>query len=262
VIKLGGSLITDKSISKGLDKRSLDGACSIVRSIIDLDFVPIIIHGAGSFGHILAKEWGIQNGADPEVIEGQRKAVREIRQDMRELSSFVIASLGGNGVRAEMLPPSYWANGTGPYFEGEVDEFARNREEMVPVTFGDVVDVQGATEFGILSGDDLMLRISKEVPEVTHSIFLMNGADGVLDKPPGKGGELVRVFGSDTEIEHEHESDVDVTGGIALKIDRAKEIAEMIGEVWIINGNEPARLLELLTDGNTIGTKIISGRGT
>lgn len=262
MIKLGGSLITDKSMPKGLDREALDGACSMVGSIIKLGFMPIIIHGAGSFGHIMAKKWGIQDGADSAIIDGQRDAVRQIRMDMRDLSTFVIGSLEKNGVRAEMLPPSDWATGTGPCFEGDVSGFIRDKEGVVPVAFGDVVEVRGLSEFGILSGDDLMLRISKEVPHVSHSIFLMSGADGVLDKPPDKGGKLIRILSSDSEIEHEHEADVDVTGGIALKIDRARGIAESVDEVWIINGNEPGRVLELLSDGSTTGTKIMGSRGT
>ena len=71
VIKLGGSLITDKSMPKGLDRDALDGACSMVGSIIKLGFMPIIIHGAGSFGHIMAKKWGIQDGAASAIIDEQ-----------------------------------------------------------------------------------------------------------------------------------------------------------------------------------------------
>ncbi len=262
VMKLGGSLITNKSSPKGLDMRAIEDTCSVVKSIIGDGFIPILIHGAGSFGHILAKKWSIQDGSIAEIVDNQREAVIQIRMDMRELSSVVISCLEKTGVRSEMLPPSDWAIGTGPSFEGDLVRFERSAGDIVPVTFGDVVDTQGSSEFGILSGDDLMLRISKEVSNVSHSIFLMGGVDGVLDKPPTEGGSLVRLWSPNTEIEHEHESEVDVTGGIALKIDRASEIAETVDEVWILNGDNPERIMELLRDGSTTGTKIVDSRGT
>ena len=70
---------------------------------------------------------------------------------------------------------------------------------------------------------------------------------------------MITHLGPNTKINRRHEVDIDVTGGIGLKIDRALEIAKIVGEVWIIDGREPDRVLELLTSGETIGTKILNG---
>ena len=59
-------------------------------------------------------------------------------------------------------------------------------------------------------------------------------------------------------METEHKSEQDVTGGIVLKAERASLIAEKVEEVWFINGNYPERLSDLLQNGTTIGTKIVS----
>jgi isopentenyl phosphate kinase len=38
--------------------------------------------------------------------------------------------------------------------------FERESDDVIPITFGDVVNTGDMEEFGILSGDDLMLRLS------------------------------------------------------------------------------------------------------
>ena len=49
----------------------------------------------------------------------------------------------------------------------------------VTVVYGDVVD-DDAKEFGILSGDDLMLRYSTEIAGVERAVFAIGGVDGIL----------------------------------------------------------------------------------
>ena len=104
-----------------------------------------------------------------------------------------------------------------------------------------------------------MLRLSTEL-QVTHSIFLIGDSEGVLTGPPDDiSSELITHLGPDTKIKGEHDAEIDVTGGIGLKIERSLEIAKVVDEVWIIDGREPGRVLELLTSGETTGTKILNG---
>ena len=64
-----------------------------------------------------------------------------------------------------------------------------------------------------------MLRLSTEL-EVTHSIFLIGDSEGVLTGPPDESdSELITHLGPNTKINGRHEADIDVTGGIGLKIE-------------------------------------------
>ena len=45
--------------------------------------------------------------------------------------------------------------------------------------------------FGILSGDDLVKRLSIEIDDVERLVFAIGGVDGVLENPPGDGKEIV-----------------------------------------------------------------------
>ena len=257
VIKLGGGLITDKGSMKKFDSESVQKVVESISLVVEIGVPVIIVHGAGSFGHLLAKEWSISDGLDQKIAEEQRMIVKKIRSDMRELNRLIVTRLAESGLEAEALPPSEWAIGTGPRFQGDIANFERVVEAPIPVTFGDVVNTNDRLEFGILSGDDLMLRLSREL-EVSHCIFLIGDAEGVLSGPPDQeGSKLIDKLETGVKIEGPHYSEIDVTGGIGLKIDRARKIASDVEEVWILDGRCPERIVELLRYGETRGTKIL-----
>jgi isopentenyl phosphate kinase len=258
-IKLGGGLISDKSSMKKFNPDAVERVVDAIFPISELGVSIILVHGAGSFGHLLAKKWKIAEGMKTEISKDQREAVEEIRSDMRELNELIIDKFAERGLACIGHPPSEWAIGTGTRFMGDISVFERAVGEPIPVTFGDVVETDDEREFGILSGDDLMFRLSTEL-DVTHSIFLIGDADGVMSSPPSEeGSELITHLRSELEMEGVHDADIDVTGGIRLKIDRALEISKEVDEVWIIDGRKPNRILELLTSGQTKGTKILHG---
>ena len=257
VIKLGGGLITDKGSMKKFDADSMKRVADSISSIVEMGVPVVIVHGAGSFGHLLAKKWSISDGVDLKIAKEQRMIVEEIRSDMRELNGMVIDRLSDSELESEGLPPSEWAIGTGSGFQGDITNFERVIDAPIPITFGDVVNTNDQLEFGILSGDDLMVRLSREL-EVSHSIFLIGDAEGVLSGPPNQeGSSLISRLGPEEEIEGPHYSEIDVTGGISLKIDRARRIASDVEDVWILDGRYPERVVELLVTGETRGTKIL-----
>ncbi|MBP12886.1 MAG: hypothetical protein CMA71_05050 [Euryarchaeota archaeon] len=258
VMKLGGGLITDKSSFKAPKKEIIDSICKEISKIISNGHTVILIHGAGSFGHLLAKEWSLAGGMNPEISEQQREAVIRVRSDMIELCGYVTNSLNLHGIKCEVFPPSDWAVGTGSNFNGDLAIFENVPKGTVPVSFGDVVIVGGEAEFGILSGDDLMARISLELSSVSHCVFLLGDVDGMMDMPPNvEGSKLIPIWRAGESVETAHNSEQDVTGGIELKAARASQISRGVNEVWFINGNHPERISQLIEEGTTIGTKIL-----
>ena len=257
VIKLGGNLITDKRKQKALDIGAIESVSDVIADLAKAGLSIVIVHGAGSFGHILARKWKIADGANPAIIDHQIRAVEQIRSDMLELNAVIVGCLSRNGVASRSMPPSDWAKNTGEGFHGDISPFERAPSDPLPITFGDVVD-SGQGDFGILSGDDLMLRLSTELSNVTHSIFLLGDAPGLMDRPPKQhGAELLDSWNAEIEIESEHNAEVDVTGGIRLKVDRAGEISKVVEHVWFLDGREPSRIVDLLQTGRTIGTRIL-----
>ena len=135
VIKLGGGLITDKSISKTINMSAIDKVCKVILEIQNEGYNIIIVHGAGSYGHILAKEMDIANGIDKNNRHGQRNAVKKIRKDMLELNSHVIESLENLNLNVEVHPPSKWAKGIGMNFKGDITIFEKKPKGVIPMCF-------------------------------------------------------------------------------------------------------------------------------
>jgi len=250
-------LITDKSAMKTVDHEIVSQLCQMISDLLAQGHTVTIVHGAGSFGHLKAKEWRIAKGADEEILTEQVLAVDSIRQDMRELNSILCESLNESNITTRSLPPSDWAQETGPQFIGDLSPIQQTPPEIVAVTFGDVVDCDPPKLFGILSGDDLMVRIGREIPTITHCIFLLGDTEGLLSGPPSDpNAELIQIWTPKQAIIGEHDSSQDVTGGIFLKLSSAAKIAEVVEHVWLLDGRCPERLQEILENGTTRGTRI------
>ena len=59
IIKLGGSVITDKTKENCYKKEIVD---NLVKEIKKANKKTIIVHGAGSFGHIIADKYNLNEG--------------------------------------------------------------------------------------------------------------------------------------------------------------------------------------------------------
>ena len=94
-----------------------------------------------------------------------------------------------------------------------------------------------------------------------HMIFAMTGAEGVMDLPPtDPNSQLIPQWHPNIEpmpILH-HNQEIDVTGGIRLKLEACTQIAKYIDNTWILNGHWPKRILEAVMEAKTIGTRIFN----
>ena len=250
VIKWGGGLITHKDKLCTVNQTVIDALADVCKNSTNR---LVIVHGAGSFGHMKAKKFRLAEGR----VEGlsQDGAVAEVRNDMLELNQKVVSSLESRGLDAKSFPPHLWAKGTGPNFSGELP-----LHDGITVVYGDVVDDE-SNDFGILSGDDLMLRYATEIPDVERAIFAIGGVDGILRVPPSKAGpnDLIEEWNPSMEFEGEHASEIDVTGGIGLKATRGSMIASRGVDVILVNGEIPQRVADAIEGLPVVGTRIVPG---
>tara|TARA_B100001250_G_scaffold210174_1_gene180397 strand:+ start:3305 stop:4087 length:783 start_codon:yes stop_codon:yes gene_type:complete len=235
IIKFGGSLITDKSSdTPKINNRNLESISNILnQSKYDL----IIVHGAGSFGHPIAKKFNIAKGLNDDVA--QKNAIKETRKQVRELNQIFCDSLHKVGIKTETIVPSSLMTTNGPK---EIVNFPYSifskalSENKIPVTFGDVTDdkLQGIS---ILSGDILMMKLA-EFYKPSYSVFIMD-YPGVFDgKPDNPDSKIIPVVNQETiEIlkkQKENKNIADVTGGLIGKIECAIEMSKY-GDTWITN---------------------------
>jgi isopentenyl phosphate kinase len=223
LVKIGGSSITDKACKETLNEEALNWFVeAIARSISPYFCVQdagetdetaqafIIVHGAGSFGHFTAKQFGLQGQSEPPP---ESPAVRSshrmhglaaTRLSVQKLNQIVVEKLIHRGVNAVGISPCFaiphlQAHGGGRH-EGEDAQVIHSLQTIifdtlaagiVPVLHGDA-GLYG-NDAGILSGDTLVRMISSRIKSsqdstatqlvVDRAIFITD-VDGVYTKDP------------------------------------------------------------------------------
>lgn len=218
VLKLGGSVVTEKDTPETLDGDAIDRAAEAIaaagvangeRSEL------VVVHGGGSFGHHHASRHGVS------TTSGSRdaSALTEIHRAMGDLNEAVVDGLQSRGVDALPVRPLSVAYRTGSLVlpTGGVD--AMLSEGFVPVLHGDVVVDAGAGGT-VLSGDEIVGHLAESLD--ADRIGLCSTVPGVLDD----GGAVVPEITSYDEVSDalgESEA-TDVTGGMARKVERLLEL--------------------------------------
>jgi isopentenyl phosphate kinase len=256
LIKLGGSVITDKSRYRTFNQESTD---RLAREIASSGRQVILVHGAGSFGHLLAHEHQLQRGY---LNDSQRLGLVKVQQDVRDLNREVMFSLDRAGITATSIPPGACAVMEGGRLKKMgVDIFHRYLElGITPVTFGDVVlDTQ--RKFGICSGDQLMLLLAREFHP--NLIVFCADVDGIFTADPNldKNASLIEQVDSSTLESLPRTSRVtDVTGSIYGKLESMLSLAQMGKSTMVINGLIPGRLASALRGEKVKGSMVVGGR--
>jgi len=235
IVKFGGSLITDKS--SDTPKININNLESIRNILNQSKYDLIIVHGAGSFGHPIAKKFNIAKGLNDDIA--QKNAIKETREQVRELNRIFCNSLHKVGMKTKKIVPSSSMTTNGPK---EIVDFPYHifnkalSENKIPVTFGDVTDdkLQGIS---ILSGDILMMKLA-EYYKPSYSIFVMD-YPGVFDgNPDNPNSEIIPIVNQETiEIlkkQKDNGNIADVTGGLIGKIECGIEMAKY-SDTWITN---------------------------
>ena len=215
ILKLGGSVITDKAADCAVNRENLAEIAAAVAGAGTSGI--IIVHGAGSCGHPEAKRYHLDTGAAPGETEGIYVTSRVVGG----LNDTVVAALREKGVPAIGVHPLH----TGFADNGRLIAFETRHLEkmlvlgMVPVIHGDVVmDLsRGAC---IVSGDQIVSYLAPRLG--IFRVGLATDVPGVLD-----GGSVVPEITSET-IVHLHignSKNTDVTGGMKGKINELLELA-------------------------------------
>src|SRR5437870_11875699 len=100
LVKLGGSVLTEKARLRTPRRaaiRRLAAELASVRKPL------LIVHGAGSYGHILASRHRLNEGGSTPL---RRLAAAGVQADVRELDGLVVRALNRAGLAAMPVPPS------------------------------------------------------------------------------------------------------------------------------------------------------------
>jgi isopentenyl phosphate kinase len=234
-LKLGGSLITEKSKPRVVRGDILRAICIEISSILkdDPSINLLIGHGSGSFGHIPAKKYLTREGVH---TQKEWKGFFNVWQDARSLHLIVVNELLNQGICAISFPPSatvltqnreivVWNLST-------IQHALQNR--FVPVVFGDVVfdDRQGAT---ILSTEDLFWHLAKSLRP--KCILLAGQESGIFSDYPQNTKlieKLTRRQFSGKKYSIEGSEHPDVTGGMVNKVTSMFSLLETFPDTRIL----------------------------
>jgi isopentenyl phosphate kinase len=227
VLKLGGSVITEKDSPETVDHERLGRAVSAIAGADASGLV--LVHGGGSFGHHHAAKHGVSTTAGT----GDATAVTEIHRAMGDLNATVVDALHEEGVSAVPVRPLSVASRDGGLQFPLQQVASMLGEGFVPVLHGDVVTTVG--EGGtVLSGDEIVVTVAATLDAAR--VGLCSTVPGVLDDD---GSVVERIESYDQVASVLGGSDAtDVSGGMAGKIRQLLEL-DAPASVFDLDGLEP-----------------------
>jgi isopentenyl phosphate kinase len=245
ILKLGGSVITEKDRAETLDGAALDAAADAIADAVAGDAVDglVVVHGGGSFGHHHATEHGVS------TTEGTHDATgaTAIHAAMKTLNQFVVARLHPREVPAVPVHPfSAGARDANHDLTFPVDQLRTMLGEgFVPVLHGDVVATEGEG-VTILSGDELVTHAARGLD--ADRVGLCSMVPGVLDDEDAVIPEI-RAFEDVAHVLGGSDVDADVTGGMAAKV---RELLALGAPASIFGPDDIGTFLEGGEAGTTI----------
>ena len=257
ILKLGGSVITDKtSETPKVDFSNLNRlADEIAEAKIDR---LILIHGAGSYGHVIVKKTGISAGIK---TKEQVLAFAETQRLQNKLNSIVCKALIERGVPAIPCQASSHAiMDKGRLVKMDTDTVSGFLDTgLVPVLYG-VPAYDTAQKCSILSGDQIApyLALKLGFKKIIHG----SDVDGVFTADPKKDPNAKQI----SEINSQNldqvrvwltgSSATDVTGGMFGKVNELLGLAKEGVESIIVNALTPGNIRKVLNGERVIGTVI------
>jgi isopentenyl phosphate kinase len=257
LIKLGGSVITikDKSFTPNtaiIRRMAEEISETCLKSIV-------IIHGGGSYGHPIAKEYNIREGyQNPEQLVGFSKT----RQTMMELNKLVIDAFIEINLPVVSVQPSSFIFTE----DGRIKEFDLTilkkliNLKMIPVLYGDAV-LDTKRGFTILSGDQIISNLAVSLN--VDKMVLCVDVDGLYSEDPKmnpKAKFIKRITLDEIRILLKNIGNskaIDVTGGMYGKIVELIPALEKGVEVKMINATKANNIYKTLRNQDVKGTTII-----
>ncbi|HUW91140.1 MAG TPA: isopentenyl phosphate kinase [Candidatus Nanopelagicaceae bacterium] len=182
VIKLGGSLLTDKSTEYKLKEDVIKAVAAEIKDCIDLGLIKslVIIHGVGSFGHPPVLKYNLHRGFRN---KDQLISMSKTQQIVNEFRKTIATTFLEEGVPINLMHASSMVVGS----KMVITDYTFNSLKgflslgMVPLIGGDMM-YDTSLGFSVCSGDQLAVVLSR----VLHAKQLLFATDvpGVFDKDP------------------------------------------------------------------------------
>jgi isopentenyl phosphate kinase len=257
VLKLGGSVITRKEKAFTANSAAIN---RLAEEIAEAK-IPhlIVVHGGGSFGHPLAKEYAIKEGFRGGAH--QLLGFSKTHESMIALNNMVLKALIQHNIAALSIAPSSLIVTKAGRIASSIGEPLRRLLDMrlVPLLYGDAV-LDSDLGFTILSGDQLVASIATELN--AEQLVIGIDEDGLFTADPKSKEpvDLIRVC-TLKQLRHMQKRGQgmpvnDVTGGMHGKLTELIPVIEKGIMTQIVNASKPERVYKALRGEKVIGTCI------
>jgi isopentenyl phosphate kinase len=256
IVKIGGSFITDKKQPESLKEDRVRTIAREIAAAIGTGKVSLLLtHGAGSYGHIAAKEYQAQNGSHPHF---GWQAFYQIRQDMTKMNLRILQLCAEEGLFPITVQPSAIAmarNGRLSFMDTRSIRFLLDSDQ-IPLIHGDIV-LDEKFDFTIASTEDQIQKLSEYI--FFQRVVLITDVPGVFDAE----GKVIREINRSNFsqiIDHLGGSaGLDVTGGMRSKVEQIFRLVQDNPSVQaqIISGDaEAGSIAKAIQGENRVGTLI------
>jgi isopentenyl phosphate kinase len=258
LLKIGGCLITDKSAdTPTLNKQNINRICDEISTVFNSKEMQIILlHGAGSYGHPLAKATGLDTGIKQ---DSQLRAFALTQSLQNQLNVFICNSLIARDVPA--IPVQ--ASASAVMKKRTMIHMDTNAVKgfldlgLVPVLYG-VPAYDQSQGSSILSADQILSYLARKL--TIKRIVFATDVDGIFSSDPRKNNDaklskninnknINKIIKDVTESTH-----IDTTQGMLGKVKELMKIKDI--ECNIVNGNTEGNIKRSLLGEKGIGTRI------
>jgi len=248
ILKIGGSVITDKSADDGVAKH--DDIKRIAGEISGFGGRLVIVHGAGSFGHPQAVKYSLTEKFDA-------KGAIITHNSVKVLNRLVVDSLNNAGINAVAVHPmDCTVSENGRIVRMFLDSIRTMLDNgFVPVLHGDVV-MDTERGISILSGDQIVPYLAVQLGPGAVRIGIGSVEEGVLDNEGNTVAVITSANFKDVKSYIGASGNTDVTGGMLGKVNELLKLCETSSTTSYIFNAVTAGNVSRFLNGENIGTAI------
>ena len=259
LIKIGGSLITDKNKPFTVNYQALDIIAGEIKKTTAMGKQIILGHGGGSFAHIPAQKYKTHQGI---LNENSYRGIAEVADVAAKLNRIVIKKLLDQSVNAVSVSPlaSMVASGhkLSTIFTQSLELLLKHG--LLPVVYGDQImdEAVGCTVF---STEKVLAYLALDLKAKGYQIeqiIQCGQTSGVYDQD----GHTIPEINSQNFEKYRQllggSSGVDVTGGMLHKVEETLALAKQGIPGLIIDGIVHGTLSDAIQGKTVVGTRIVA----
>jgi len=259
LVKLGGSLITDKNIPRYFRKSAVQHIASDIKVVTECcppDHELIIGHGSGSFGHVEAKKYNTINGVKS---SDNWLGFTKVAHAASSLSQLMLSEF----IKADIPVFKFQPSASISAHDGQIQSMnidtlnSALSHGLIPLVHGDVAfdEARGGT---IVSTETIFSYLVQQLD--IKRIILLGEVDGVFDSTGNVVPHITPKSIKSLKSALGGSSGVDVTGGMYQKVLDMLTLVQVNADLDIIiaNGKTPNMLVDLICKNQKLGTTISS----